>query len=45
MISNHATQQILKPEDCAAATLFMLSDGAFFSVGAAFNIGGGYMTL
>lgn len=45
MIAKHATRQILLPEDCVAATLFMLSDGAFFSVGSSLVIDGGYMTL
>ena len=45
MISSHATQQILMPEDCVAATLFMLSRGAFFCVGSALKIDGGYTAL
>ncbi len=45
MINNHATHQTLMPEDCVAATLFMLSDGAFFSVGSTLMIEGGYATL
>lgn len=45
MIGSHATKQILMPEDCVAACLFMLSDGAFFSVGSAMMIDGGYTAL
>ena len=44
MIAKHATQQILMPEDVVAATLFMLSDGAFFSVGGSLMIDGGFLT-
>ncbi|BDD06754.1 SDR family oxidoreductase [Aureibacter tunicatorum] len=44
MIAAHCTKQILMPEDVVGATLFLCSDAAFFSVGAAFNIDGGYMT-
>nr|BFF38503.1 SDR family oxidoreductase [Tenacibaculum mesophilum] len=44
MINAHATKQILMPEDVVGATLFLCSDAAFFSVGMALNVDGGYMT-
>ena len=45
MIANHPTKQILMPEDCVAPALFLLSDGAFYSVGSALVADGGYMTV
>lgn len=45
MIANHPTKQILMPEDCVAPVLFLLSDGAFFSVGSSLVADGGYMTV
>ena len=44
MIAKHATKQILLPEDVVAATLFMLSDSAFFSVGGSLTIDGDFLT-
>lgn len=45
MISNHPTKQLLMPEDCVAPTLFLLSDGAFFTLGSTLMAEGGYLTL
>jgi NAD(P)-dependent dehydrogenase (short-subunit alcohol dehydrogenase family) len=45
MIASHPTKQILMPEDCVAPVLFLLSDGAFFSVGSSLVADGGYMTV
>ncbi|MBA2304760.1 MAG: SDR family oxidoreductase, partial [Acidobacteria bacterium] len=42
LIQGHATKQILLPEDCVPAILFLCSDGAFFSVGQPLFIDGGY---
>ncbi|MGI8741562.1 MAG: SDR family oxidoreductase [Bryobacteraceae bacterium] len=42
LIGAHATKQILLPEDCVPAILFLCSDGAFFSVGQPLFIDGGY---
>ncbi len=42
LIQAHPTQQILLPEDCAPAILFLCSDGAFFSVGQPLYIDGGF---
>lgn len=42
LIQGHPTKQILLPEDCAPALLFLCSDGAFFSVGQPLYIDGGY---
>ncbi|MEO1301952.1 MAG: SDR family oxidoreductase [Myxococcota bacterium] len=45
MIGNHPTKLILMPEDCVAPVLFMLSEGAFFSVGSTLMAEGGYLTV
>lgn len=45
MIKNHPTNQILMPEDCVPAILFLCSDGAFFSVGQPLMIDGGFTTI
>ena len=45
MIQNHPTKQILMPEDCVPAILFLCSDGAFFSVGQPLMIDGGFTTV
>lgn len=42
LIQAHPTKQILLPEDCVPAILFLCSDGAFFSVGQPLFIDGGY---
>jgi len=42
LIQGHPTKQILLPEDCVPALLFLCSDGAFFSVGQPLFIDGGY---
>ncbi|CAM3804196.1 SDR family oxidoreductase [Parendozoicomonas haliclonae] len=44
MINAHPTRQILMPEDVVPAVLFLCSDGAFFCVGGALSVDGGYMT-
>ena len=45
MIKNHPTNQILMPEDCVPAILFLCSEGAFFSVGQPLMIDGGFTTV
>lgn len=42
LIGGHPTKQILLPEDCVPAILFLCSDGAFFSVGQPLFIDGGF---
>lgn len=42
LIRGHPTKQILLPEDCVPAILFLCSDGAFFSVGQPLFIDGGF---
>jgi len=42
LIQAHPTKQILLPEDCVPAMLFLCSDGAFFSVGQPLFVDGGY---
>lgn len=42
LIQAHPTKQILLPEDCVPAILFLCSDGAFYSVGQPLFIDGGY---
>ena len=45
LIKNHPINQILMPEDCVPAILFLCSDGAFFSVGQPLMIDGGLTTV
>ena len=45
MIQNHPTKQILMPEDCVPAILFLCSDGAYFSVGQPLMIDGGFTAV